>query len=93
MPNPFGKTRAQEKPYAIYKQGPFEWRVLKTYKQPSTEAKDVYARWYLSTSSPHTYGSGELGDGYAKDIRDNAVLIQAEPEWLEHYSQHGVGYT
>ena len=86
MPNPFGKTRAQEKPYAIYRAGRIEWRVLKTYKQPSNESKDIYARWYLATSSPNTYGTRELGDGYAKDIRDNAILIEAEPEWLEHYT-------
>ena len=86
MPNPFGKTRDQEKPYAIYKQGPFEYRVLKTYKQPSTESKDVYARWYLATKSPHTYGSFELGDGYAKDIRDKSELILADTDWLEHYT-------
>mgnify|MGYP003626280295 FL=1 len=64
---------------------PFEYRVLKTYKQPSTEAKDVYARWYLATKGPHSMGF-ELGDGYAKDIRDNSELILADTDWLDHYT-------
>jgi|TARA_R110000868_G_scaffold48344_2_gene157099 hypothetical protein len=85
MPNPFGKTRAQEKPYAIYKQGPFEYRVLKTYKMPKSEAKDIYARWFLATKGPHSMGF-ELGDGYAKDIRDNSELILADTDWLDHYT-------
>ena len=41
MANPFAKSRKIDQPYAIY-QGPsgWEWRVLKTYKQPANEAKD-----------------------------------------------------
>ena len=41
----FGKTRPQEKPYAIYKNtSGWEWRVLKTYKHSDAERKDPYAR-------------------------------------------------
>jgi hypothetical protein len=28
----------------------------------------------------------ELGDGYAKDIRDNSELILADTDWLDHYT-------
>jgi hypothetical protein len=85
MANPFAKTRDQATPYAIYKQGDYEYRVLKTYKMPKTEAKDIYARWFLATKGPHSMGF-ELGDGYAKDIRDNSELILADTDWLDHYT-------
>jgi hypothetical protein len=54
MPNPFAKTRELHEPYAIFinNQG-WQWRVLKTYKQPSSEAKDKFARWYVAAVS-HT---------------------------------------
>jgi hypothetical protein len=53
MPNPFAKTRKLHEPYAIFinNQG-WEWRILKTYKQPSSEAKDKFARWYVAAVSP-----------------------------------------
>jgi hypothetical protein len=55
MPNPFAKTRKLHEPYAIFinNQG-WQWRVLKTYKQPSSEAKDKFARWYVAAVSPMT---------------------------------------
>jgi hypothetical protein len=54
MPNPFAKTRKLHEPYAIFinNQG-WQWRVLKTYKQPSSEAKDKFARWYVAAISPY----------------------------------------
>jgi hypothetical protein len=56
MPNPFAKTRKLHEPYAIFinNQG-WEWRILKTYKQPSSEAKDKFARWYVAATSPMTW--------------------------------------
>ena len=45
----FGKTRPQEKPYAIYKNtSGWEWRVLKTYKHSDAERKEPS----LTTSRP-----------------------------------------
>ena len=63
MANQFGKSRPQDRPYAIYRnhQG-WEWRVLKTYKQPSSELKDPYARWFVAATSPHMFdGEYEMG--------------------------------
>ena len=81
----FGKTRPQEKPYAIYKNtSGWEWRVLKTYKHSDAERKDPYARWFLATSSP--WVTDELGDGYASEVIQNGVLVDAEPEWRDEYS-------
>ena len=52
-------------PYAVIKGGSFTWKVLKTYQ--NDEAKQ-YARWFLATSSPMTFGEDELGDGYVADV-------------------------
>lgn len=84
--NPFGKSRSQLNPYAIYEsaggQG-WTWHVCKTYKTPENEAKDAYARWFVWAKSPHTYGEFEGGDTYRRDVVNLGRLVAAEPEWLE----------
>jgi len=85
MPNPFRKTTCVEKPYAIYRAGPMEWRILKTYKMPANEAKDAYARWFVAAKSPATYDSWELGDTYAQEVKRYGQLIDCTKEWMEHY--------
>ena len=83
--NPFGRTRPQDDPYAVYK-GPngFEWRVLKTYKRPDTERADAYARWVVAARSPYTFGGFDMGDEYASNVRPY-VLASCTDEWREHY--------
>lgn len=90
MANPFAKSRKTDEPYAIY-QGPggWEWRVLKTYKQPANEAKDVYGRWFVAAKSPHTYGDFELGDTYATEVLRYGRLTAATPEWLVEQGKRG----
>jgi hypothetical protein len=89
MKNPFGKTVDRSKPYAIYvnKMAGFEFRVLKTYQRPDKERTNGYARWFLATKSPFTYGSYELGDGYVNDILSDPQieLISATKEWEQNY--------
>ncbi len=87
MANPFGKTVKQDAPYAVYKSGTWTWKVLKTYKQPSSEAKDQFSRWFLAVTSPYTFGSAELGDGYAADIIRQGRIVEATPEWQVHYGK------
>jgi hypothetical protein len=87
--NPFGKGRKQDAPYAIYAAGSFEWRILKTYKQPANEAKDAYARWFVAAKSDHTWGSFELGDTYRQEVLRYGRLVAAEPEWLASMQEHG----
>ena len=84
MPNPFAKTRKLHEPYAIFinNQG-WQWRVLKTYKQPSSEAKDKFARWYVAAVSPMTDMRWEYGDTYATEIKNFGQLASADAEWLE----------
>ena len=65
----FGKTKTQDKPYAIYKNANgWEWRVLKTYKHKENE--NDYSRWFVAATSPmmHEEGRFEMGDTYARDV-------------------------
>jgi hypothetical protein len=68
MKNEKGKAREVDNPYEIYKNGDWEWRVLKHYQSPEAEAKNPYARVFCAVKSPMTYGSWEYGDTYIKDI-------------------------
>lgn len=87
MPNPFGKSRKVNEPYAIYT-GPngFEWRVLKTYKISKNEKNDPYARWFVAAKSDMTFGSFEMGDTYANDVLKYGVLAECVPEWYDEYA-------
>lgn len=86
MPNPFRKTAPLDQPYATYvnSQG-WEWRILKTYKQPASEAKDPYARWFVAARSPLTYGDWEYGDTYKAEVTRYGRLLSSTPEWKEAY--------
>jgi hypothetical protein len=86
MPNPFRKTAPLDQPYATYvnSQG-WEWRILKTYKQPASEAKDPYARWFVAARSPLTYGDWEYGDTYKAEVTRYGRLLSSTPEWKEVY--------
>ena len=85
MANPFRKAAPLDAPYAIYRAGDFEWRVLRTYKQPSSEAKDQYARWFVAAKSDATYGSFEYGDTYKREVVSYGRLVAATPAWQEAY--------
>jgi len=88
--NPFGKSRKQDAPYAIYTSHMgWEWRILKTYKLPDTEVSDIYARWFVAARSPHTYGSFELGDTYRRDVLQHGRLVAADTEWLDMMQRLG----
>ena len=69
--NPCGKTVSVDEPYEIYKdeRSGFEWRVLKKYQMPHKEAENKFARWFCAVKSPMTYGSWEMGDVYARDVK------------------------
>jgi hypothetical protein len=83
--NPFGKTAPVDQPYAIYRAGPMTWHILKTYKQPSSEAKDPYARWLVAAKSPMTYDSFEYGDTYRSEILRYGQLVTCTDDWKEAY--------
>lgn len=85
--NKFGKTVKVDNPYAIYKNDRtnFEHRVLKTYQTKDKESKNEYARWYVASKSPYTYGSWEYGDIYVKDVINFHNLIASTDEWKKEY--------
>jgi len=87
MPNPLARSRATDAPYAVFEApgGSFVWHVLKTYKMPKSEAKDAYARWFVAAKSDATYGSFELGDTYAREVKAYGRLVAADPAWIEAY--------
>ena len=85
MANPFAKSRPADKPYAIYRAGDMTWHVCKTYKTPANEKKDPYARWLVAAKSEATFGSFDMGDTYALEIKRYGQLVAAEPEWLDEY--------
>ena len=91
MSNPFRKAAPLDAPHAIYRSGNFEWRVLRTYKQPSSEAKDQYARWFVAAKSDATYGSFEYGDTYKNEVLSYGRLVAATPEWQESYRTWPIG--
>ena len=86
MPNPFAKTRPTNSPYAIYRAGDMVWHVIKTYKQPSSEAKDPYARWFVWAKSPMTYGDFEGGDTYRQEVMRYGTLVAADALWQAAYN-------
>lgn len=75
LKNECGKTRPVEDPYEIWEnpRSGFVFRVLKKYQRPDKEAENPYARWFVATKSPFTYGNWELGDGYVRDITRNSI--------------------
>ena len=83
--NKFLKSRKPSNPYAVYAdpRTGWKWKVLKTYKHVSSETKDPYARWYMATTSP--WVTDELGDGYATEVIQNGILVDAEPDWRDEY--------
>ena len=83
--NPLGKGKKVDDPYAIFKAGDFEIRVLKTYKVAKNEEGDQYARWYTVAKSPMTFGSWEYGDTYRREVIENFSLTYASPEFTEAY--------
>ena len=79
--NPCGKMRNVDNPYETYTTANnlWTWRVLKKYQAPSKEKANQLARWFVAVKSPHTHGSWELGDEYAKNVIDSAKFITIHP--------------
>lgn len=76
--NPWAKRTTKDAPHhtIVDHRTGFEYRILKLYKKPSATLKDPYARVYLATSSPYTYGSFELGDGYVREVPGLTAVLR-----------------
>jgi hypothetical protein len=72
--NPMGKSRKVDAPYLIIKGGGWEWRVLKAWQ---ADPSKMYARWFVSVSSPHTFGGSDTGDSYVSEIAQMAKMLGA----------------
>lgn len=68
------KSRKTENPYAVFRAGDWEWRVLKRYGK----SEKPYARWFTAVSSPYTFGSFDLGDTYVADVVRHGQLVEVE---------------
>jgi hypothetical protein len=90
--NMYGKTRDVTNPYAIYVQGDYELRVLKTYRNPENERKrekSQFISWFTAAKSPATHGSFDMGDMYKDAVLEGTRLVYGEPEWIEDYARNG----
>ncbi len=78
--NPCGKLRPADKPYEVWKQGDWTWKVLKKYQTPEKEKANPYARWHCLVITPYTGESGEYGDCYvhADIIGRGARLVEVD---------------
>jgi hypothetical protein len=94
--NLLGKTRPQDKPYAIFKGygflGDTEMRLLKTYQRPDKEKTNRHARWFVAVKTDMTYGSFDLGDSYIEEATYGLTLTWADPLYKEQY-QSELGAT
>jgi hypothetical protein len=71
-----GKCRKVNAPYEVWRAGSWEWRVLKKYKSPESEAKDPFARWFCAVKSPMTFGTYDMGDVYVSELKGRAVKVE-----------------
>ena len=86
--NPMGKTRDVEKPYAVFRHGPVEIRVLKTYQLPKNEEKNMFSRWFTAAKSPMTFDRWEYGDTYKREVL-SFEQIASSPEYDQAYGKDG----
>lgn len=75
--NTWGKTRPQDKPYAVVVCNDWEWRILKAYQTYAKEQANPYARYFCAVKSSYTNGRYDLGDVYVKDIPQTPTLRAA----------------
>ena len=75
--NPWGKMRPKENPYAIYRAGGWEWRVLKAYQNPAKELNNRFARWYCFVTTPMC-PAGEYGDTYVNEVLAHGVKVEMD---------------
>ncbi len=74
-PNPWGKMRPKENPYAIYRANGWEWRVLKAYQNPAKELNNQFARWHCFVTTPMC-PAGEYGDTYVHEVLAHGVKVE-----------------
>jgi hypothetical protein len=90
--NPFAKSRKIDEPYAVYTGfGPFgetETRVLRTYKTPDKEVKDVFATWLLAVKSEDISDKFEVGHTFVREAIFKMKLVRCCGLWAKAYPDH-----
>lgn len=83
--NAWAKTRPPNNPYVTIEKDGWTWKILKAYQSRKKEKENPYARVMCQVTSPMTYGSGDMGDVYIRDIPFTSTLSAAliERERLE----------
>ena len=71
------KKATIEAPHATFEGhgpwGPCVMHVLKTYKTPSSELKDIYARWMIAAQTEATGGGYDIGDRYKSECFNEII--------------------
>ena len=78
MANPYGKRRTADNPYATYVSGYWTWHILKLNQSPEKAKTNEYATALMAVSSPHTFGSHDMGDNYLDAIPRDATLVSGD---------------
>lgn len=79
------KTASIDAPHATFvnERAGWEWRVLKV-NAPKKGPHALHATWFVAAKSPHTFGSWEMGDTYAKDIFEHGRLVSQTDQFKEY---------
>ena len=76
MKNLCGKTVTKENAYEVWSNGSWTWYVLKKWQSEDKEKTNPYARWFCLVVTPMTGESGDMGDVYVREIKQQAVRIK-----------------
>lgn len=82
------RTATIDAPHAIFRSidRTWEFRLLKTYKNPETEIRDPYARWFMAVKSSFTNGQFNIGDTYLIEVtKADVFLASCTAEFREAY--------
>ena len=88
MINKFLKTTTPDKPYAVYRKGDFEYKILKTFQLSKNENNNPDAKWESICKSPFTHGNWERGYLWVNEFFSNdpkPQLVECTKEWKEEY--------
>ena len=76
MKNLCGKTVTKENAYEVWSNCSWTWYVLKKWQSEDKEKTNPYARWFCLVVTPMTGESGDMGDVYVREIKQQAVRIK-----------------
>lgn len=75
MKNTCGKTRPADRPYEVWTDGSWTWKVLKKYQADDNKP---FARAFCIVTSPFTGSHGDMGDVYISEIKAHGYLVSSD---------------